>query len=90
MARQDPHVEYIVTQEAYDTALSSLPPTGTDNQTAQSTAVTARQYRQDTSQTMNAGKWSMWGIAPESFAFTWRDGAWHPPANLVILPSPDP
>ena len=89
MARQDPHVEYIVKQEAYDTALASLPPTGTEHQMAYTTEVTARQYRQNTSQTINAGKWVMWGIGPESFVFTWLDGDWRPPANLVILGNTD-
>ncbi|QJW90780.1 hypothetical protein HNV11_16035 [Spirosoma taeanense] len=85
MARQDPQIEYIVTQEAYETACNSLPKAGTDNQKAQSVNITARQYRQNTSQTINAGKWVLWSIGPESFEFTWSNGAWQPPANLVIL-----
>ncbi|MGF7218201.1 hypothetical protein GGR92_004378 [Spirosoma lacussanchae] len=84
MARQDPHTEYIVRQEDYAKALASLPARGTEQQKAHSAPITARQYRQNTSQTINAGKWSMWGIAPESFEFEWRNGAWRPPINLVI------
>jgi len=84
MAHPDTHTEYIVTQPDYQRILSGLPPTGTDGQTAQSAPVRAFQYRQNVSDTINAGKWRMWGIAPETFAFTWRSGAWQPPANLVV------
>jgi hypothetical protein len=84
MARQDPHTEYIVSKEAYQTALSGLPPTGTDNQKVLSPQIKAMQYRQNTSQTVNAGKWSMWGISDETFEFEWRNGAWQPPANLIV------
>ena len=85
MARQDPHTEYVVKQEAYNLALASLPATGTEYQKAQSMPVMAREYRQNISQTINAGKWVLWNIAPESFEFEWQDGAWQPPANLVVL-----
>lgn len=84
MARQDSHTEYIVKQADLEMALAQLPTTGTEGQTVQTQPVVAREYRQNTSQTVNAGKWSMWGIAPESFLFTWRNGAWQPPANLVV------
>lgn len=84
MARQDPHTEYIVSRDAYNTAIASLPATGTTDQQATSVPITAMQYRQNVSQTINAGKWSMWGISSESFTFDWRDGAWQPPANLII------
>ena len=86
MARQDPHTEYIVRKEAYATALASLPATAAAGQQALSVAITAVEYRQNVSKTVNVGKWSMWGIAPESFAFEWRNGAWQPPTNLVIRP----
>lgn len=86
MARLDAHTEYIITQADYRAARASLPQTGVEGQTAQSVSVTARQYRQNTSQTINAGKWVMWGIAPESFDFMWSDGDWQPPANLVVRP----
>lgn len=86
MARQDPHTEYIVRREAYEMALASLPATGTDQQKALSAQVSAMQYRQNTSQTVNAGKWSMWGISSEAFEFEWRNGAWQPPANLIVRP----
>jgi len=86
MARQDPHTEYIVRKEVYETALASLPATGTADQKVISTPVTAMQYRQNISKTINAGKWSMWGISSESFEFEWRNGAWQPPANLVVRP----
>ena len=85
MTRQDSHTEYIVKQEAYMLALASLPATGTDCQKAQSVAVIAREYRQNISQTINAGKWVLWNIGPESFEFEWRNGAWQPPTNLVVL-----
>lgn len=85
MARQDPHTEYIVRKEAYATAVASLPATGTAGQKALSVPITAVEYRQNVSKTVNVGKWSMWGIAPESFEFDWRNGAWQPPVNLVIL-----
>lgn len=85
MARQDSQTEYIVAQEAYDRACAALPPQGTEGQVAQSIPVVARQYRQNASQTINAGKWVMWAITEESFAFTWANGVWNPPANLVIL-----
>ena len=84
MARQDAHTEYIVTKEAYQTALASLPATGTEKQTVPSAPIKAMQYRQNTSQTINSGKWSMWGISSESFDFEWRNGAWQPPANLIV------
>lgn len=84
MARQDSYTEYIIKQADYEAALASLPATGSEGQTVQTQPITAREYRQNTSQTVNAGKWSMWGIAPESFTFTWHNGAWQPPANLVI------
>ncbi|MEZ0485027.1 hypothetical protein [Fibrella aquatica] len=87
MTRQDPHTEYIVSKEAYATALASLPETGTDQQKAVAAPISALQYRQNISKTINAGKWSMWGIAPESFEFEWRNGSWQPPANLVIKTS---
>lgn len=84
MTRTDSHTEYIVTQSDYQTTLASLPPVGTDGQTAQASPVSAFQYRQNVDDTINAGKWRMWGIAPETFDFTWRNGAWQPPANLVV------
>ena len=84
MARLDAHTEYIISQEAYRNALASLPPTGTDHQKAATTAILALQYRQKTGDSINAGKWSMWGIAPEVFEFEWQNGAWQPPANLVV------
>ncbi|MFD2573836.1 hypothetical protein ACFSUS_24580 [Spirosoma soli] len=84
MARQDSETEYIVTQQAYNTAYASLPERGTENQKAQSATITAKQYRLNVSQTINAGKWVMWAISDESFEFTWSNGAWHPPANLVV------
>ena len=84
MARQDPHTEYIISKEVYNTLIASLPTTGTVHQKFQSVAVSAMQYRQKTGETINAGKWSMWGISSEVFDFEWRDGAWHPPANLFV------
>jgi len=84
MTRTDAHTEYIITQSDYQIALASLPPVGTDGQTARATPVRAFQYRQNTGDTINAGKWRMWGIAPETLVFTWQDGAWQPPANLVV------
>ena len=84
MARQDTHTEYIVSKEAYDSALASLPASGTEHQKAISVTITAMQYRQNISHTINAGKWSMWGIAPETFEFEWRNGTWQPPANLIV------
>ncbi|QKZ14855.1 hypothetical protein [Spirosoma sp. KUDC1026] len=85
MAQQNHHTEYIITQQAYDNAYSSLPEQGTDNQIAQSTKVVAKQYRLNVSNTVHAGKWSMWAISEESFEFTWQNGAWQPPQNLVVL-----
>ena len=85
MARQDSHTEYIVKQDAYTLALVSLPATGTEYQKTLSVAVIAREYRQIISQTINAGKWTLWNIGAESFEFEWRNGAWQPPANLVVL-----
>lgn len=84
MARQDTHTEYIVSKQSYAMAIASLPASGTEHQQANSAPIIAVQYRQNVSQTINAGKWSMWGIAPESFVFTWQNGAWQPPANLVM------
>ncbi|RIV23852.1 hypothetical protein DYU11_12875 [Fibrisoma montanum] len=85
MARQDLQTEYIITQQAYEKALASLPEQGTDQQKAHSVGVVAKQYRLNVSNTINAGKWAMWSISEESFEFTWQDGAWQPPANLVVL-----
>lgn len=85
MARQDLHTEYIITHEAYDRAYGSLPERGTDGQTAETVPIVAKQYRQNTSDTVHAGKWSMWTIGPEVFEFRWQNGAWQPPANLVVL-----
>lgn len=87
MARQDAHIEYIISQESYALAYSSLPETGTPDQQAESVRVPAKQYRLNQSQTVNAGKWVMWAIEPETFMFTWKNGAWQPPANLVVLRS---
>lgn len=84
MARLDAQTEYIVTQEAYRRAYDSLPASGTPGQTASSVPVRAKEYRLNVSNTINAGKWAMWSVVEESFAFTWSDGAWRPPANLVI------
>ncbi|MBO0948115.1 hypothetical protein [Fibrella forsythiae] len=84
MARQDPHTEYIISKEAYQIALSSLPATGTAGQKATSLPITAMQYRQNISNTINAGKWSMWGISQETFDFQWHNGTWQPPVNLII------
>jgi hypothetical protein len=85
MARRDAHVEYIIKQSVYKAALASLPATGSSNQTVQSGPIVVREYRQNISQTVNAGKWVLWGISSESFEFEWRDGAWQPPANLVVI-----
>ena len=85
MARQNPETEYIITQEAYSRAYRSLPQSGTEGEKAQSTKITAKQYRLNVSQTVNAGKWVMWAISDESFEFIWSNGVWHPPANLVVL-----
>lgn len=85
MARQDLETEYIVTQEAYNKAYDSLPQIGTEGEKAQSIKMTAKQYRLNVSQTVNAGKWVMWAISNESFEFTWVNGVWQPPANLVVL-----
>lgn len=85
MARQDLETEYIVTQEAYNKAYNSLPQSGTEGEKAQSIKITAKQYRLNVSQTVNAGKWVMWAISDESFEFTWVNGVWSPPANLVVL-----
>ncbi|GAB3493502.1 hypothetical protein GCM10027341_08880 [Spirosoma knui] len=84
MARQDAQTEYIVTQELFDKAYQSLPPQGTDNQKVESMKVIAKQYRLNVSDSPNAGKWVMWAIGEESFEFTWKDGAWQPPQNLVV------
>ncbi len=86
MARLDAHTEYIVTQPDYQRMLASLPATGTEKETVRSAPVKAFQYRQNVNagDTINAGKWRMWGIAPETFEFTWQNGTWHPPANLVV------
>jgi|GEM_PF-1917655 hypothetical protein len=85
MARQDQQTEYVINQQAYDKAYSSLPDQGTDNQTALATKVVAKQYRLNVSNTVHAGKWSMWTISEESFEFTWQNGSWQPPQNLVVL-----
>ena len=84
MARPDLHTEYIISKETYSTLMASLPATGSPNQKAYSVSVLAMQYRQKTGETINAGKWSMWGIAPEIFEFEWLNGAWQPPANLIV------
>lgn len=84
MARQDSQTEYIVTQAAYRTAYDSLPLTGTPGLTAQSVPVRAKEYRLNVSNTINAGKWVMWSVVEESFRFTWSNGVWLPPANLVV------
>jgi hypothetical protein len=85
MARQDQQIEYIINQQAYEKAYSSLPEQGADNQTAHSAKVVAKQYRLNVSNTVHAGKWYMWAISEESFEFTWQNGAWQPPRNLVVL-----
>lgn len=84
MARQDAHTEYIVRKDAYQAAFDRLPATGSDGQTAEVGPLVAHEYRQNVSKTINSGKWSMWGISPQTFTFTWRNGAWQPPANLVV------
>lgn len=84
MASQNPHIEYILTESDYQTLLTTLPATGTNGQTVRSGAVKAFQYRQNVSDTVNAGKWRMWGIAFETFDFIWQNGAWQPPKNLVV------
>jgi hypothetical protein len=85
MAQQDPQTEYIVSQESYNKAYSSLPQQGTDNEKAHSAKVMAKQYRLNTSNTINAGKWIMWAVGEESFEFTWQNGSWQPPKNLVVV-----
>lgn len=85
MARRDAHVEYIVKQSAYKAALASLPNAGSEHQTVDSEMIVVREYRQNISQTINSGKWVLWGISSESFVFEWRNGAWQPPANLVVI-----
>lgn len=85
MARQDAHTEYIVTQEAYRIAYTSLPQTGNEGEKAQSAKILTKQYRQNTSNTVNADKWNLWAMSDESFEFTWTDGKWTPPKNLVVL-----
>lgn len=85
MARKDTHVEYIVKQSAYEAVMAGLPATGSENQTIESGPIVVREYRQNISETINAGKWVLWGISSESFDFEWRNGAWQPPANLVVI-----
>lgn len=84
MASQDSQIEYIVTEEEYKKAYDSLPESGKEQQVVTSAPIIARQYRQNKSQTINAGKWVMWNIGAESFDFTWTNGSWQPPANLVL------
>ncbi|MBO0938956.1 hypothetical protein J2I47_20555 [Fibrella sp. HMF5335] len=84
MNRFDQHVEYIVTQANYQVALNSLPATGTDGQLTHSVSVMTYEYRQNVSQTINAGKWTMWAVKPMPIAFSWQNNAWQPPANLVV------
>lgn len=84
MARLDDRTEYIIHQADYHSLLAELPATAAEGDTYLTKPVTAREYRLNVSQTINAGKWSMWGIAPESFVFTYQNGAWQPPANVVI------
>lgn len=76
--------EHIVLQADYDTVLASLPPTGTDGQQIASKPVMIREYRLNTSDTINAGKWLMWSVSPKPIVFTWQNGAWQPPATLVV------
>ncbi|MBC3785620.1 hypothetical protein [Spirosoma utsteinense] len=85
MARRDTHVEYIVKESVYKVALANLPAGTAANQTIELGPITVREYRQNTSQTINAGKWVLWGISSETFVCEWRDGAWEPPANLVVI-----
>lgn len=85
MARRDTHVEYIVKQTVYKAALASLPAGNATSQTAELGPITVREYRQNTSETVNAGKWVLWGISSETFVCEWRDGAWQSPANLVVI-----
>lgn len=85
MARQDAQTEYIVTQDAYRIAYASLPQTGSEGEKAQSAKILAKQYRQNISKTVNADKWTLWAMPEESFEFTWQNGAWTPPKNLVVL-----
>jgi hypothetical protein len=84
MNRFDPNTEYSVTRADYATALTSLPATGTDGQLASSVAVMVREFRLNTSQTVNAGKWTLWSISPQPIVFVWHDGAWQPPQNVVV------
>ena len=84
MIRRDSQTEYIVTQDAYRVAYDSLPPSGTPDQTTLSAPMRAKEYRLNVSNTINAGKWVMWAVVDEPFAFTWVDGVWMPPANLVV------
>ena len=84
MTRTDAHTEYIVTPSDYQTALTSLPATATDGETAQSIPIRAFQYRQNVGDTINAGKWRMWGISFEAFTFVWQNSTWNPPINLVV------
>lgn len=85
MARRDAHVEYIVKESAYQAALAGLPATGVENQSFHSEPIVVREYRQNISQTINSGKWVLWGISSETFDFKWGNGAWQPPANLVVI-----
>ena len=85
MARRDTHIEYIVKQSVYKTALAGLPVSGSENQKAVLGPIVVREYRQNISQTINAGKWVLWGISSESFEFEWQNEAWQPPANLVVI-----
>jgi hypothetical protein len=85
MARRDAHVEYIVKESAYKAALAGLPATGAANQPVTSGPIVVREYRQNISQTINSGKWVLWGISSETFDFEWHNGAWQPPANLVVI-----
>lgn len=84
MNRFDQHTEYIVTLANYQIALSSLPATGNDGQLAHSVPVMTYEYRQNVSQTVNAGKWTMWTVRPMPISFEWKNEAWRPPANLVV------
>lgn len=84
MQQANPPTELIVLQADYDTILASLPQVGTDGQQIDSAPIMTREYRQNMSETINAGKWTMWRVAPRPLPFTWQNGAWQPPANLVI------